>query len=77
MDPKESPMRNSLYKARMKEYHELKINRWYPDFLDYLALPTYLIEETRDVARAVLDSEKVEADGVAKRLADLANGNGT
>lgn len=75
MDPKEMPSSSSLYKARFREYHELKISRWYPNFRDYLALPAYLIEETRDEAKAALEREGSEADRVANAVQTAINGN--
>lgn len=68
MDPKEMPSSSSLYKARFREYHELKISRWYPNFRDYLALPPYLIEETRDEAKAALERESAESVRVANAV---------
>lgn len=73
MDPKERPSSSSLYAARFREYHELKISRWYPNFLDYLALPAYLIEETREGAKAALEREGSEADRVAAAVQNAVN----
>lgn len=75
MDPKEMPRNSSLYSARFREYHELKISRWYPNFLDYLALPAYLIEETRDEAKAALEREGTESERVAAAVQNALNGN--
>lgn len=75
MDPKEMPRSSSLYAARMKEYVDLKIARWYPNFRDYLKLPTYLIDETKEIAKAVLDSEAKDAVAVAAGIKNAINAN--
>lgn len=69
------PKSSSLYAARMREYADLKISRWYPNFLDYLALPAYLVEETVETARAVLDKETSEAATTAANIKNLMEGN--
>ena len=70
MTEEEAPENGSLFTARLQEFDDLKISRFIPNFLDYIALPSFRIAEIKAVAKRLLDREQVESGNLANRIND-------